>query len=106
MAPSCPSGGRVAAPARSRRPRGQAAERATLDLRDAVPSHLDDHRPFPTLVITVCDRAHEEIGDHPDWLHWSIPDPVPTGTRAAFDATVDELRHRITDLVAATGAAA
>jgi hypothetical protein len=49
----------------------------------------------------VCDRAHEELEPGPDWLHWSIPDPVPTGTRAAFDATVSELRHRVTDLVGA-----
>lgn len=79
-----------------------AAERAGLDLDGATPSHLDDHAPLPPLVITVCDQAHEEIGDREDWLHWSIPDPVPAGTRTAFDATVDELRLRITDLVGAS----
>ena len=30
-----------------------------------------------------------------DWLHWSIPDPVPIGTKAAFDRTVAELSDRI-----------
>ena len=44
----------------------------------------------------MCDRAHEELDPGPDWLHWSIPDPVPTGTAKAFDATVAELRRRIT----------
>jgi hypothetical protein len=34
------------------------------------------------------------------WLHWSVPDPVPVGTRAAFDATVADLRERILTLVA------
>jgi hypothetical protein len=34
-------------------------------------------------------------------LHWSIPDPVPTGTAAAFDGSVRDLRRRITSLVAA-----
>ena len=34
------------------------------------------------------------------WLHWSIPDPVPVGTKAAFDAALAELRDRIRTLVA------
>jgi ArsR family transcriptional regulator, arsenate/arsenite/antimonite-responsive transcriptional repressor / arsenate reductase (thioredoxin) len=49
--------------------------------------------------VTVCDRAHEELDPDPDWLHWSLPDPVEVGTRAAFDATVVELQDRITRLV-------
>ena len=72
-----------------------AAERAGLDLGGALPTRLDDVGELPPLVVTVCDRAHEER-PHPDgWLHWSVPDPVPTGTRAAFDATVAELSARI-----------
>ena len=31
---------------------------------------------MPSLVITVCDQAHEELDPPDDWLHWSIPDPV------------------------------
>ena len=54
---------------------------------------------LPPLVITVCDRAHEELPPHGDWLHWSIPDPVPLGTKAAFDAARDELRQRIESLI-------
>lgn len=72
-----------------------AAERARLDLSDAAPRALHAVDPTPALVITVCDQAHEEIAPDPTWLHWSIPDPVPAGTRAAFDATVDELTDRI-----------
>ena len=34
------------------------------------------------LVITVCDNAHEELGTSPA-LHWSVPDPVRVGARAA-----------------------
>lgn len=72
-----------------------AAQRAGLDLGDAVPRVLYAVGKAPALVVTVCDQAHEEV--HPDlsWLHWSIPDPVPVGTKAAFDATVDELTDRI-----------
>ena len=48
-------------------------------------------------VITVCDTAHEELAGVPS-LHWSVPDPVRIGTRAAFDAAYDELARRVDDL--------
>ena len=82
-----------------------AARRAGLDLAGATPAPLDDVRSFPPLVVTVCDRAHEELEPGDDWLHWSIPDPVPVGTTAAFDRTVGELRDRVTT-VANQGTAA
>jgi len=78
-----------------------AARRAGLDLSAALPAPLAAGRRPAALTITVCDRAHEELAAGPDWLHWSIPDPVPLGTAAAFDATVSELRQRISSLVAA-----
>jgi protein-tyrosine-phosphatase/DNA-binding transcriptional ArsR family regulator len=76
-----------------------AARRAGLDLADARPQHLEDVADRPALVVTVCDRAHEELTPADTWLHWSIPDPVPVGTASAFDATVAELRARIEALV-------
>lgn len=78
-----------------------AAQRAGLDLADATPRSLSVVRSLPSLVITVCDRAHEELGADDGWLHWSIPDPVASKTRAAFDATTAELRTRIESLVGA-----
>lgn len=72
-----------------------AAERAGLDLRHAAPRRLEDIEQRPEIVVTVCDRAHEELDTADAWLHWSVPDPVPVGTRAAFDATVVELGARI-----------
>jgi protein-tyrosine-phosphatase/DNA-binding transcriptional ArsR family regulator len=77
-----------------------SAERDGLDLSQATPHHLDEVGEWPELVITVCDRAHEELGDGTDRLHWSIADPVPAGTRKAFDAARDEIAARIDDLVA------
>ena len=77
-----------------------AARRAGLDLTHARPKRLTDVTSVPALVVTVCDRAHEELEPEPDWLHWSVPDPVATPTKAAFDATVTELRNRIGGLVA------
>jgi ArsR family transcriptional regulator, arsenate/arsenite/antimonite-responsive transcriptional repressor / arsenate reductase (thioredoxin) len=76
-----------------------AARRAGLDLSGAVPRELAKVGLTDHLVVTVCDRAHEEVDPPPSWLHWSIPDPVASPTKAAFDRTVTELRQRITDAV-------
>jgi hypothetical protein len=54
----------------------------------------------PPLVVTVCDRAHEELDAPEEWLHWSVPDPVPVGTKAAFDAVIVELDGRIRAVMA------
>jgi ArsR family transcriptional regulator, arsenate/arsenite/antimonite-responsive transcriptional repressor / arsenate reductase (thioredoxin) len=78
-----------------------AAERAGFDLSGAAPRSLDEVTDPPALVVTVCDRAHEEIAPGDDWLHWSVPDPVMVGTDAAFDATVDELTDRMQTMAAA-----
>jgi protein-tyrosine-phosphatase/DNA-binding transcriptional ArsR family regulator len=75
-----------------------AGRRAGVDLSTTCPRHLDEVSTPPALVVTVCDRAHEELDPEPDWLHWSLPDPVEIGTKAAFDATVRELRDRISTL--------
>lgn len=77
-----------------------AARRAGVDLSNARPKLLDHVKSPAALVVTVCDRAHEHLDPDPAWLHWSVPDPVATPSRAAFDATVTELRTRITSLVA------
>ena len=90
-------------PARSVHPQARAAAaRAGLDLGDAEPTALADVPRPPELVITVCDRAHEELRPKASWLHWSVPDPVAAGTKAAFDRTIEELGERIEALV--TGA--
>lgn len=76
-----------------------AARRAGLDLGDAETTDLADLGELPPLVVTVCDRAHEELDPGDAWLHWSVPDPVPAGTRSAFDGSLAELRDRIRSLV-------
>jgi ArsR family transcriptional regulator, arsenate/arsenite/antimonite-responsive transcriptional repressor / arsenate reductase (thioredoxin) len=74
-----------------------AARRAGLDLGDARPRALDTNDlDGKILVVTVCDRAHEELNPSGDWLHWSTPDPVGAGTDDAFDLVVAELDERIT----------
>jgi protein-tyrosine-phosphatase len=76
-----------------------AARRAGLDLGAAVPRTLG-RISRGTQVVTVCDRAHEELDPASTWWHWSIPDPVPAGTTAAFDAVVAAVDARITALTA------
>jgi protein-tyrosine-phosphatase/DNA-binding HxlR family transcriptional regulator len=80
-----------------------AARRAGLDLSGARPRRLH-RRPAPsTLVVTVCDRAHEELDPPPHWLHWSVPDPVAVGTASAFAATIRHLDERIAELTHRSG---
>jgi protein-tyrosine-phosphatase/DNA-binding HxlR family transcriptional regulator len=74
-----------------------AAQRHRLPLRRLRPRSLDDARGDDDLIVTVCDLAHEELGDRAD-LHWSVPDPARTGTSAAFDRAYDELTRRVSDL--------
>lgn len=75
-----------------------AARRAGLDLAAAQPKVVG-RIAGTTQVITVCDRAHEELAPASGWWHWSIPDPVELGTAAAFDAALADLDARITSLV-------
>jgi protein-tyrosine-phosphatase/DNA-binding transcriptional ArsR family regulator len=64
------------------------------------PKGLEDVRRDADLVVTVCDRAHEEIssGSGLALVHWSVADPVPAGTRAAFEAAYDDLARRVNRL--------
>ncbi|AEE47752.1 helix-turn-helix domain-containing protein [Cellulomonas fimi] len=71
-----------------------AAARHDLTLGDARPRLLDDVRQDGDLVVTVCDRAHEEVDVDAD-VHWSIPDPVRAGTDDAFDRAVVALDRRV-----------
>ena len=78
-----------------------AARRAGLDLDDAFPRRLERATP-PELIVTVCDRAHEELRFAT--RHWSIPDPVVDGSDAAFDRALELIRARITALTPRTTA--
>jgi ArsR family transcriptional regulator, arsenate/arsenite/antimonite-responsive transcriptional repressor / arsenate reductase (thioredoxin) len=75
-----------------------AARRHRLPMRRLQPRHIGDVRQDGDFVITVCDLAHEELG-HQAAVHWSVPDPVPAGDPASFDAALAELSHRVERLV-------
>ena len=74
-----------------------AAERHGIPMLSATPRSLEEVLADGDFVITVCDNAHEELAARPA-LHWSIPDPMRTGTDAAFETAVADLTRRVGDL--------
>jgi protein-tyrosine-phosphatase len=77
-----------------------AARRHDVPLIPQVPRGLEEVLRAGDVVITVCDRAHEELpADGRARIHWSVADPAAAGTQAAFDHALQELRARITRLV-------
>jgi ArsR family transcriptional regulator, arsenate/arsenite/antimonite-responsive transcriptional repressor / arsenate reductase (thioredoxin) len=79
------------------------AERHGLHIDRNRPKLLDDVLREDDLIVAVCDNAHEELNHTLSRMHWSIPDPVPINTNAAFEhAYVDINRrvHHLADLYA------
>ena len=79
-------------------------KRRGIDISAKRTKHLDElaSQRFD-VVITLCDRVREvcpEFPDHPELVHWSIPDPALEGStdRAsypAFERTASDLETRI-----------
>jgi protein-tyrosine-phosphatase/DNA-binding HxlR family transcriptional regulator len=72
----------------------KVAKRHGLDLPEVATATMTDIAREGDLIVTVCDRAHEELGSA-GWAHWSIPDPVPEGSARAFDAAYERLAARV-----------
>ncbi|MET9240936.1 ArsR family transcriptional regulator [Nonomuraea sp. NPDC003709] len=89
------------APAPHVHPRALAlATRHDLDLGHATTSHVDQTLRPDDLVVAVCDTAHEQLADL-ERLHWSIPDPVPTGSDEAFERAYTDIADRVQRLAPA-----
>jgi len=71
-----------------------AARRHRLPLPRLRPRHISEVQHEDDLVVTVCDLAREELGRQAA-VHWSVPDPVPAGDPASFDAAVADLSYRV-----------
>ena len=71
-----------------------AARRHRLPLPRLRPRYISEVRHQDDLVVTVCDMAREELGGQAS-VHWSVPDPVPAGDPASFDAAVADLSDRV-----------
>ncbi|MBN2113407.1 MAG: helix-turn-helix domain-containing protein [Acidimicrobiia bacterium] len=72
-----------------------AAERVGLDLSRATPQRIDQVDAVSARVVTVCDRAHEELPPDPSRWHWSIPDPVGDPDPDAFDVVLTQISERV-----------
>lgn len=83
-----------------------AARRHHLALSPRATARLADVVEPDDYVVSVCDRAHEELarGDLADVVHWSVPDPVPIDTDAAFEGAYAEVGRRLERLAIALGA--
>jgi ArsR family transcriptional regulator, arsenate/arsenite/antimonite-responsive transcriptional repressor / arsenate reductase (thioredoxin) len=75
-----------------------------IDISGRRSKHLSElARERFDYVVSLCDRVREvcpKFPDHPDLVHWSIPDPAREGdtdeeTYPAFERTADELATRI-----------
>ena len=71
----------------------EVARRHGFDLAGIVPRDVDGLIESTDIVITVCDRAHEEYRGGS--VHWSVPDPVRAGTDAAFEQAFAEIAARV-----------
>ena len=81
-------------PPRSIPARSPSRRRHHLPLPRLRPRHYTEIRHDGDLIVTVCDLAHEELGELTA-VHWSVPDPVPAGDPGSFDAALAELADRI-----------
>lgn len=70
---------------------------------DGVPRALADVLRPADWVVAVCDNAYEELARDAaaPATHWSIPDPVRVGTRAAFEHSFAEIQDRTARLARA-----
>ncbi|MGO1542887.1 MAG: ArsR family transcriptional regulator [Gulosibacter sp.] len=69
------------------------ANRHGLDLTGHTPQRISSICLEGDLVVTLCDRAREELA-LTSALHWSIPNPGKIGTTQAYEAAFREIRRR------------
>lgn len=74
-----------------------AARRRGLTLPPRPPQALDGVVAGGDYVVTVCDRAHEELGPTVG-AHWSVPNPGRVGSPEAYDAMFDDIALRVHEL--------
>jgi protein-tyrosine-phosphatase len=81
-----------------------AAGRHQLPLPRLRPRHLSEVCQDGDLIITVCDLAHEELGEVAT-VHWSVPDPVLPGDPGSFETALATLAGRVRRLAPRLAAA-
>ena len=76
----------------------KVAKRHGLRLEPTGTSHVSDVVRDDDLIVAVCDNAHENLGTAGRRLHWSVPDPAPSDTDAAFESAYADIAARIARL--------
>jgi protein-tyrosine-phosphatase len=76
----------------------RAAARHGVRIGSQHPRGTQDVLQPDDFIITVCNRAHEELAGRDD-LHWSVPDPALSATEEAFDEAFRDLRIRVDEFV-------
>lgn len=75
----------------------RVARRHGLPMSGARTRNVGDVVTPADLVVAVCDQVHEGLAQ-PARLHWSVPDPVRSGTNADFEAAYDDIVVRVSQL--------
>jgi protein-tyrosine-phosphatase len=77
----------------------KVARRHGLPLERVRPRNVQTVMQPDDLVVSVCDSAHEELeAAGTEHLHWSVPDPVRTGTDDAFEDAYRSVAGRVVRL--------
>jgi ArsR family transcriptional regulator, arsenate/arsenite/antimonite-responsive transcriptional repressor / arsenate reductase (thioredoxin) len=80
----------------------RTARRHGLTINATATAHIADVIQPDDFVVAVCDNAHEHLpADAKPALHWSVPDPAPVDTDAAFEAAYTDIAARIARLAPA-----
>lgn len=76
----------------------EVAQDRGLDLSNAQPRQVTPEALRTSIVITVCDQAHDELPRPLQRFHWSIPDPAEPGRKRDFEAVFGRLTEIIHQL--------
>jgi protein-tyrosine-phosphatase/DNA-binding transcriptional ArsR family regulator len=92
-------------PARTVHPRAiRVASEFGVDISSSQPAGYETLPASPDLVVSVCDRAFEAgIPAGRAHVHWSVPDPVPSGTLESFRSAFAEIADRVDHLAGLIG---
>lgn len=68
-----------------------------LDLTTHITRRVDELIADGDLIVTVCDRAHEELGPL-SVVHWSVPNPARADRTGAYEDAYQDLARRVQSL--------
>jgi protein-tyrosine-phosphatase/DNA-binding transcriptional ArsR family regulator len=108
------TGGRVRVSSAGTHPKERIHPHAVRVLRERYDIDIDGQRTRSVeegsgrrfdRVITLCDKAREDLTDREDWprAHWSVADPAVTGGYGSFLAAAADIDARVRHLVPSLG---